>query len=426
MANIPAWARCALLAALTIPLLIACTDDDTNVTATTQLPSPSATTATNPTQTSNAASPAATDSDVPQPSASEEVELELRLVPLAAGFDGPTGIVNAGDGSRRLFILEQAGTIRVVQGEAVLATPFLDLSDQVGTQHNEQGLLGLAFHPDYASNGIFFVHYSDLDGNTVISRFTVSDDPNVADADSEEPILQHEQPAGNHNGGQLAFGPDGYLYIGLGDGGGSGDRFDNAQNLGTLLGALLRVDVDGGAPYAVPADNPFVEDPDALGELWAYGLRNPWRFSFDRDTGALYIADVGQSAYEEIDFQAANSGGGENYGWPIMEGTHCYRAEECEQEGFVLPIAEYGHEDGCSVTGGYVYRGATWPALDGVYIFGDYCSGLIWGLFPVGDAVEMTLLLESGIMLSAFGEDEAGELYVVDHDDGGLYFVGMP
>lgn len=359
-------------------------------------------------------------------SASAEQALELRLTSVAEGFESPTGIAQAGDGSGRLFILEQAGTIRIVEDTAVPDTPFLDLTDRVGSRANEQGLLGLAFHPDYAENGDFFVHYSDLEGDTVIARFQVSDDPNIADPGSEQIILQVDQPAANHNGGQLAFGPDGYLYIGLGDGGGGGDTYGNAQNLGTLLGSILRIDVDGGEPYGVPADNPFINEPNARPEIWAFGLRNPWRFSFDRAGGDLYIADVGQSEYEEVNHQSANSTGGENYGWPILEGTHCFEEEPCEQPGLTPPIAEYDHDDGCSVTGGYVYRGATWPALDGVYIFGDYCSGLIWGLAPVGNDLEMQLLLESDLTISAFGEGEDGELYLVDHAGGGLYAIGLP
>lgn len=408
--------RLCALGLTALLLLIACRNDDPEPTPQPPVPAGSTLLAPAPDATSSAVAPSAT----------AEARLELALTPIAEGFEQPTGIVHAGDGSGRLFILEQAGTIRVVDGQTLLETPFLDLTEQVGSEASEQGLLGMAFHPDYAENGVFFVHYSDLEGDTMISRFQVSDDPNVGDPGSEQVILQVDQPAANHNGGQLVFGPDGYLYIGLGDGGGGGDTYGNAQNLGTLLGSIMRVDVDNAEPYAVPPDNPFIDNPDALGEIWAFGLRNPWSFSFDRATGDLYIADVGQSAYEEINLQLAISGGGENYGWPILEGTHCYEAGDCEEPRFTPPIAEYSHDDGCSVTGGFVYRGATWPVLDGIYLFGDYCSGLIWGLVPLGNELNMTVLLESELTISAFGEDEAGELYLVDHDDGVLYAIGMP
>jgi glucose/arabinose dehydrogenase len=340
--------------------------------------------------------------------------LNLGVEPVAEGFNAPTGIASAGDGSGRLFIVEKAGTIRVFDGGSVLPEPFLDIHDRVNAGASEQGLLGLAFHPNYTENGYFFVNYTDGTGGTVISRFSVTDDPNRADPASEEVVLTQAQPARNHNGGNLVFGPDGYLYIGLGDGGASGDRFGNGQNLGTLLGAMLRIDVNE-LPYSIPPDNPFVDDPNALDEIWAYGLRNPWRYSFDRATGDLYIADVGQNVYEEVDFQPADSAGGENYGWPIMEGLHCYpEGANCDPAGLVQPVAEYDHTEGCSVTGGYVYRGERFPAMQGVYFFGDYCSGLIWGLAPTADGWNVRQLASTNASISSFGQAEDGEVYFVD------------
>ena len=245
----------------------------------------------------------------------------------------------------------------------------------------------------------------------------------VLDSSSEYILLQVAQPAANHNGGQLAFGPDGYLYIALGDGGLANDAFGNAQNGRTLLGAILRIDVHGGTPYAIPQDNPFINAPNVRDEIWDFGIRNPWRFSFDRLTGDLYIADVGQGQYEEVDFEPAASGGGYNYGWPIMEGFHCFQNLPCDVNAFTLPVTEYTHSDGCAITGGYVYRGQQFPSLQGVYFFGDYCSGIIWGLLRADDGTwEVAMLLNSGLQLSSFGEDYAGELYALDLN-GGLYQI---
>jgi glucose/arabinose dehydrogenase len=276
--------------------------------------------------------------------------------------------------------------------------------------------LSVAFHPDYQTNGQFFVNYTrQKDGATVIERYTVStDDPDRADDQSGKVILVIAQPEANHNGGLIKFGPDGYLYIGMGDGGGAGDQhgaIGNGQDRNSLLGKLLRIDVTNQATYAIPSANPFNT------EVWAYGLRNPWRFSFDRSTDDLYMADVGQNTYEEVNVQSATSAGGENYGWRIMEGLHCYNPQEgCNQAGLVLPIAEYSHaEGGCSITGGYVYRGLNYPVLQGAYFFGDYCSGIIWSLQRDGDQWQLTKRLESGVRISSFGEDANGEMYVVDH-----------
>ena len=325
-------------------------------------------------------------------------------------------LASAGDGSGRLFVVEKKGFIRVVRDHVLADTPFLDITDRVGSLSSEQGLLGLAFHPDYAGNGLFFVNYTDLEGNTVVARFAASGDPNRAEPGSEVVILTLTQPAVNHNGGHLAFGQDGYLYVGTGDGGGAGDQYANGQNGKTLLGAMLRLDVDGEAPYTVPGTNPFVGRPDVRDEIWALGLRNPWRYSFDRLTGDLFIADVGQNQFEEVNFQPTGSAGGHNYGWPMMEGRHCYLASQpCERVGLTLPVLEYDHSRGCSVTGGYVYRGQEFPILTGIYLFGDYCNGRIWGLAPAGNGDwQVAELAQVDGQVSSFGEDERGELYLLD------------
>jgi len=337
---------------------------------------------------------------------------------IAQGFSRPLLATNAGDGSGRLFVLEQGGVIRIVQGGAILPNPFLDITSQVGSGGNEQGLLGLAFHPDYEQNGFFYVNYTDLNGDTVISRFQVSADASVADSASEKILLQVDQPYANHNGGSLEFGPDGFLYAGLGDGGSQGDPNGNGQSLETYLAKLLRVDVNSGDLYGIPADNPFANG-GGLPEIWAYGFRNPWRFSFDRATGDLYIADVGQNQWEEVDYLPAGSPGGANLGWNIMEGNHPYQGEATD--GLTLPVTEYEHGNRCSITGGYVYRGQALPAWNGVYFYGDYCSGEILGLVHnADDSWESRLLYDTGFLITSFGIDEAGEIYVLDRS-GGLY-----
>lgn len=337
---------------------------------------------------------------------------------IAQEFSRPLLATNAGDGSGRLFVLEQGGVIRIVQDGAILPNPFLDITSQVGSSGNEQGLLGLAFHPEYEQNGFFYVNYTDLNGDTVISRFQVSADANVADSASEKILLQVDQPYANHNGGNLEFGPDGFLYAGLGDGGSQGDPNGNGQSLETYLAKLLRVDVNSGDPYGIPADNPFASS-GGLSEIWAYGLRNPWRFSFDRATGDLYIADVGQNQWEEVDFLPAGSPGGANFGWNIMEGAHPYQGEATD--GLTGPVTEYEHGNRCSITGGYVYRGQALPAWNGVYFYGDYCSGEILGLVHNADGSwESRLLYDTGFLITSFGIDEAGEIYVLDRS-GGLY-----
>jgi glucose/arabinose dehydrogenase len=349
----------------------------------------------------------------------------ILLVPLFEGFDEPLGIEHAGDGRGRLFIVERGGTVRVIEDEEVAPEPFLDISSLVTTGGTEQGLLGLAFPPAFETAGHFYVYYSRAgDGATVLSRFRLSSDGTRADPASEEVLLTVPQPYSNHNGGRIAFGPDGYLYVGLGDGGSGGDPQGNAQNPATLLGSLLRLDVESGeSPYAIPPDNPFARRADALPEVWAYGLRNPWRFSFDPGTGDLHIADVGQNNYEEIDLLQAPLEGGANFGWNILEGTHCYATDPCDPTGTTLPVAEYTHDDGnCSVTGGYVYRGETHTSLKGMYFYADFCSGLIWGITRANPSPRV--LADTDMFVSAFGTDESGELYLVDYRGGVIYRIG--
>ncbi|GFO61404.1 glucose dehydrogenase [Geomonas silvestris] len=348
----------------------------------------------------------------------------LTLTKVASGFKHPTTITNAADGSGRLFIVEQGGRIRILHDGQVLPKPFLDISHLVTRDGGEQGLLGLAFPPDYAHRKQIYVDYTNKEGigNTVIARISLaSGDANRADPRSLTRLLTIKQPYANHNGGEIVFGPDKMLYIGMGDGGSAGDPKRNGQNARSLLGKLLRIDVLGATePYAVPAGNPFGN------EVWAYGLRNPWRFSFDRGTGDLYIADVGQDLVEEIDYQPDGKGAGANYGWSIMEGSRCFRQPGCKEEGLTMPVAEYRHGEGdCSVTGGYVYRGKH-RALQGIYFYGDFCSGRIWGLKREEGNWKTWLVKESGLAISTFGEDESGELYVADYGKGDIYRVGAP
>lgn len=367
-----------------------------------------------------------------QATAFDPASFDVRLELVADGFAQPLFLTDAGDGSGRLFVVEKGGTIRIIDDGAVVEAPFLDLTDRVLSEGYEQGLLGLAFAPDYDDSGVFYVDYTDLDGNTVVSRFSVSGDPNAADAGSEQVLLRQEQPYANHNGGMLAFGPDGYLYVSFGDGGSGGDPQGNAQRLDTWLGTILRIDVDpANVPedqaYGIPEDNPFVDDEDALPEIWAYGLRNPWRFSFDAETGDVWIADVGQDWMEEVDYLPVDLAPGQNLGWNITEGSNCYLEEGCDTSGLLLPVLEYTHDEGgCSITGGYVYRGEAIPDLAGVYLFGDFCSGLLWGggQDASGDWVK-SAPVETGVGISSFGEDSAGNVYVIDLEGGGVYEV-MP
>jgi glucose/arabinose dehydrogenase len=374
------------------------------------------------------APPAATPTFTPTAAAGRGADLTavgLTLQKVLGGLETPVGLAHAGDGSGRLFILEKVGRIRVVHDRKLDPVPFLDITDRVGSAQSERGLLGLAFHPYYVDNGFLFVNYTDRQGSTVVARFSVGDNPAQADPASETILLTVEQPAANHNGGHLAFGPDGYLYVGTGDGGGAGDQFGNGQNGATLLGSMLRLDIDRGQGYAVPADNPFVADPAVRDEIWAIGLRNPWRFAFDSLTGDLYVADVGQSNYEEINFQPADAPGGRNYGWPIMEAAHCFPQDRaCERTGMTLPVVEYDHAQGCSVTGGYVYRGREFPSLNGIYLFGDYCSGRIWGLVrDTSGEWQVAELAHFDIRLSSFGEDQVGEMYLLDMERGDLFGI---
>jgi glucose/arabinose dehydrogenase len=360
---------------------------------------------------------------------SDEVSLlqgrGARLQPIVSGLNSALYLTAPPNDLNRLFVVEQIGTIRIIKDGNLLPTPFLDITGQV-LAGGEQGLLGLAFYPDYATSGRFVVHYNDLAGDTRLSVFQVSSDPDIANLASEQVILTADQPYSNHNGGQVAFGPDGFLYLGLGDGGSANDPEGRGQNLSELLGSILRLDIQSGNPYTIPSDNPFLGKVDTLPEIWSYGLRNPWRFSFDRATGDLYIADVGQNQLEEVDIAPASSGYGKgaNYGWNIMEGSRCLGGAECDQTGLILPDFEYGHDQGCSITGGYVYRGSAIPNLQGLYFFGDFCQGWVRSFrYAAGEAIELTdwPTLRPGGAITSFGEDAAGELYVVG--PGGVFKV---
>ena len=351
----------------------------------------------------------------------------LYLEEIATGLSEPV-FVTSPPNDDRLFILEQTGKILIYKDDSVLTEPFLDITSRI-IYNNELGLLGLTFHPDYATNGYFYVNYTFPVGNdnfSRLSRFSVlAGTPDAADSLSEDTLLELDQPFNNHNGGMLAFGPDGYLYAGFGDGGGFGDPQDNGQDTLVMFGKILRLDVDNGSPYGIPADNPFVGNPNKLDEIWVLGLRNPWRFSFDRLTGDLYIGDVGQNVREEISFQSASSSGGENYGWRLKEGTACYNPSSNCENGVTLeePIFDYTHSGfnppNCSVTGGYVYRGSCLPEFAGRYFFGDYCSGRIWSIRYANGQVIDTIVHVPSVpsapfaTLASFGEDANGEMYLV-------------
>lgn len=330
---------------------------------------------------------------------------------IASGLTRPVDLQSAFDGSGRLFIIEKYGAIRIFKDGFVLQEPFLNIADRVNDERNEMGLLGLAFHPDFEQNGYFYVNYTGQGGHTRISRFQASGD--TADPNSETVLMVINQPFPNHNGGAVVFGPDGYLYLGLGDGGSGGDPMKNGQNTNSMLGKILRIDVNSGDPYAIPTDNPFGN------EVWAYGLRNPWRISFDQATGDLWIGDVGQNEWEEIDFLPAGSPGGANFGWSVMEGSHGY--DGGVDLSMLLPVAEYNHEFGCSITGGYVYRGSM-PEWNGVYLYGDYCSGIIWGIINVNGQWQNQTLFDVDGTITSFGQDEAGEIYYLS-DNGNVFIL---
>lgn len=367
--------------------------------------------------------PPPTETNTPQPTATNTATPEPTPTPpdvttfpdpdaytwteVVSGLTLPIGLTSAGDGSGRLFIIEQPGRILIYNGQELLDAPFLDLREQVTTQGSEQGLLGLAFHPEYEENGTFFVSYTDKSGTSVISRFLVSEDPNQADGTTESILLTIPQPFRNHNGGQILFGPEGYLWIAIGDGGSAGDPQGNGQNLDTLLGKLLRVDINQ-EPYAIPEENPYGN------EIWATGLRNPWRITFDPTTSDLYIADVGQGKWEEVNFLPANTPGGSNFGWDFREGAHGFEGTPPEDLRLIDPVAEYDHSRGCSVSGGAVYRGSLLE-WQGVYLYGDFCSGRVWGLLdtPSGEWLNETLY-QLDRRIAAIDQDEFGEVYLVD------------
>ncbi|MFN8592952.1 MAG: PQQ-dependent sugar dehydrogenase [Thermomicrobiales bacterium] len=351
----------------------------------------------------------------------------VSLEPVATGLDQPVYVIGAPDDTDRLFVVERPGRIRLVEKGLILPEPFLDITSLVQSGGSEQGLLSMAFAADFESSGEFYVFYTARSdegvGDNTVARFQISrDEPRLADAKSGTVILAVPDSRVNHNGGQLQIGPDGLLYIGLGDGGGAGDPDGNGQNPMTLLGSLLRIRPEGNS-YSIPSDNPFADGESGAPEVWVWGVRNPWRFSFDRDNGDVWIGDVGQGQFEEIDWLPFADAGGANLGWNVMEGKRCYREATCDGDGLTLPIADYAHDLGCSVVGGYVYRGEREPVLGGVYLFADFCSGRIWGLGrdATGDWV-ISEPVETGLNISSFGEDAGGEMYAVDLG-GGLYRV---
>jgi glucose/arabinose dehydrogenase len=349
------------------------------------------------------------------------VSKNLSLAPAVKGLTEPTFVAGPPDGSKRLFMLERAGRVRVADANGQLnPTPFLDVSDNTSTG-TEEGMLGLAFDPSFTQNGYLYIDYTSADANVQVVRYTVSpNQPDRVDPATAQTVMTIPKRSKYHNGGMLAFGPDGYLYISIGD----DESSEQAQSLGSVYGKILRIDVDSAQPYAVPPTNPFVDAPGARGEIWSYGLRNPWRFSFDRTTSDMWIADVGDARWEEVDFQPASSRGGENYGWPITEGDECVDPAHCHDPGLVAPVVTYGHNMTCAVTGGYVYRGPTASGLVGRYLYGDYCAG---GVFTLSDDPGLSgkriELAYQPIKVDSFGEDPAGDVYVVDEQGGVIYRI---
>jgi glucose/arabinose dehydrogenase len=403
------WSARRPLASLLIAMVAASCGSPPSTPGTTQRTAPATVTP------SAAPTPAAT----PAGSHFNPAAVSVNVDSVIAIPGNPLDVVTAGAGSGRLFVVDKGGSIWIVTGGKRAATAFLDIGSKV-SNGSEQGLLGLAFHPGYPADPRFYTDYTDTNGDTVVSEWRVSaGDPNQADPNSERVILTVAQPFPNHNGGDVLFGPDGDLYITLGDGGSGGDPQGNGQKLTTLLGKILRIDVDhpsDGRAYGIPSDNPFLATAGARPEIYVTGLRNPWRISFDRTTHDLWIGDVGQDAFEEIDVVRAGSGGGQNFGWNRMEGFHCFPSGElCSIDGLTPPVTDYPHALGCSVTGGVVYRGTAFPALVGAYLFSDYCSGTIWAIDAAANETrDPTVVGESHRSISSFGEDESGEVYVTD------------
>ncbi|HEX5589510.1 MAG TPA: PQQ-dependent sugar dehydrogenase [Candidatus Limnocylindrales bacterium] len=364
---------------------------------------------------------------VPVPPGTDAASPGIHLVEVASGFDRPLFLTHAGDGSGRLFVVEQGGRIWVLRDGKRSDRPYLDARPLLDESSGERGLLGLAFAPDFSTSGRIYLSHTGPGPANVITRLRVDPAADAVTLDRAERVLALDDPAHNHNGGMIAFGPDGYLWIGTGDGGRAGDPWDHARDPGSRLGKMLRIDV-ASHPYRVPPDNPLLGRRGAAPEVWALGLRNPWRFSFDRETGELWIGDVGQGAWEEIDFEDPKAGGGRHYGWRTMEGRHCFDPRQgCDPEGLTPPIHEYGHDQGCSVTGGYVYRGRAIPALVGRYLFSDYCTGTVWALERgEGGEVRVQVLLESRRPVSSFGEGPDGEIYLCDHQGAVLRIEAVP
>jgi len=344
---------------------------------------------------------------------------KLELLPQQ--FESPVLLTHSNTNDDRLFVVEKTGHVYLLENSFSKKSLYIDASSLITTRGNEQGLLSIAFHPEFKHNGYLFIYYTAKNGDNTLARLTVSLPESMqVNLDSLEVLFAEKDPASNHNGGMLTFGHDGYLYLGMGDGGRGGDPWNNAQNLQNRLGKLLRINVNSASGYTIPQDNPFLANKQAKPEIWAYGLRNPWRHSFDSLTGDLWIADVGQEKWEEINLQSADSKGGENYGWKMMEGKHCYAPKkDCDNGKLTHPVAEYSHKQGCSITGGYVYRGENIPSIVGKYIYADFCSGTIWGI-DQNLSFSVQVVMQTELNISSFGEDASGEIYLLDYN-GGIY-----